>query len=241
MNALESNEFSENWRAIGQSVPTPEAILSVSAHWLTRGTAVTAMERPRTIHDFGGFPEPLYAYQYPASGAPALARSISGLVERTDVTLDREWGLDHGTWVVLSKMYPAANIPVLQLSIDATQPAAFHYALGQELAALRERGVLTVGSGNIVHNLRLANPAVSRYDWAVAFDDKIAELLLAHDHQRIIDYETVGDPARLAVPTNDHYLPLVYAIGAQRAQDRILFLSEGIVFGSLSMRCVLFY
>ena len=155
--------------------------------------------------------------------------------------MDREWGLDHGTWVVLSKMYPAANIPVVQLSIDATQPAAFHYALGQELAALRERGVLIVGSGNIVHNLRLANPAVSRYDWAVAFDDKITELLLAHDHQRIIDYETVGDPARLAVPSNDHYLPLVYTIGAQRAQDRIQFFSEGIVLGSLSMRCVLLY
>ena len=241
LNALENNEFSGNWWAIGQSLPTPRAILSVSAHWLTHGTAVTAMEQPRTIHDFWGFPETLHSFEYPARGAPVLARSIADLIGGTTVTLDKDWGLDHGTWVVLARMFPSAEVPVLQLSIDRTQPAAFHYALGQELADLRKRGVLIMGSGNIVHNLAMANPAVERYDWAEEFDATVAERLLEDDHQSLIDYEKLGRPARLAIPTNDHYLPLLYAIGAGGPQDRIALFSERIVYGSISMRCLLLY
>jgi 4,5-DOPA dioxygenase extradiol len=242
MNAIEDNAFSRNWRELGRRLPAPEAILCVSAHWLTRGTAVTAMAQPRTIHDFWGFPEALNAYRYPAPGDPALARSIAGLVTETEVTLDEEWGLDHGTWIVLTNMFPDAEIPVLQLSIDPRQPAQYHYALGQELQALRERGVLLVGSGNIVHNLGLMNSSAARgYDWAIAFDAAIAKQLVQHDHQGIIDYEALGRMAQLSVPTNDHYLPLLYVAGASSPQDRIAFFSEQIVYGSVSMRCVLLY
>jgi len=241
LNALEDNEFTRNWQALGDRLPQPRAILSVSAHWLTRGTAVTAMPRPRTIHDFGGFPRALYEVQYHAPGAPDLAESVVDLVKGTTVTLDAGWGLDHGTWVVLNRMYPAANIPVLQLSIDLTQPAPYHYALGQELALLRNRGVLILGSGNIVHNLRVANPRVDSYDWARVFDADIARLLLDANHKAIIDYDELGESARLSVPTNEHFLPLVYAIGARSQEDRLAFFSERIVYGSISMRCVLLH
>jgi 4,5-DOPA dioxygenase extradiol len=242
MNALEDNAFSANWAALGKRLPTPEAILSISAHWLTRGTAVTAMEEPRTIHDFYGFPEPLNRFQYPAPGDPARAREIAGLLAGRDgiaVALDGRWGLDHGTWAVLARMYPAAGIPVLQLSIDATQPAAYHYALGQALAPLRERGVLVIGSGNIVHNLGRMDPSGGSYPWAEIFDATVAERLVRGDHGSLIAYEQWGEPARLSVPTNDHYLPLLYAIGTQRPEDRVAFFSEQIVYGSVSMRCVL--
>jgi 4,5-DOPA dioxygenase extradiol len=242
MNAIEDNAFSRNWQELGPRLPAPEAILCVSAHWLTRGTAVTAMAQPRTIHDFWGFPEVLNTYRYPAPGDPVLARSIAGLIVGTEVTLDEGWGLDHGTWVVLTHMFPAAQIPVLQLSIDPRQPARFHYALGEELRELRERGVLLVGSGNIVHNLGLMDISADRgYDWAIAFDAAIARQLVQHDHRGIVDYEALGKIAQLSVPTNDHYLPLVYVVGASRPQDRIAFYSEQIVYGSVSMRCVLLY
>lgn len=242
MNALEDNAFSRNWRELGRRLPTPEAILCVSAHWLTRGTAITAMAQPRTIHDFWGFPEALNAYRYPAPGDPALARSITGMVNGAEVTLDEDWGLDHGTWVVLTRMFPAAEIPVLQLSIDPRQPAQYHYALGAELRSLRERGVLLVGSGNVVHNLGLMDLSAHRgYDWAIAFDAAIAARLLQRDHQGLIDYQALGRMAQLSVPTNDHYLPLLYVAGASRSQDRIAFFSEQIVYGAVSMRCVLLY
>jgi 4,5-DOPA dioxygenase extradiol len=242
MNAIEDNAFSRNWRELGRRLPAPEAILCVSAHWLTRGTAVTAMAQPRMIHDFWGFPEALNAYRYPAPGDPALARSIAGLVTETEVTLDEEWGLDHGTWIVLTNMFPDAEIPVLQLSIDPRQPAQYHYALGQEVQALRERGVLLVGSGNIVHNLGRMDLSAGRgYDWAIAFDAAIAKRLVQRDYQGIIDYEALGRMAQQSVPTNDHYLPLLYVAGASSRQDRIAFFSEQIVYGSVSMRCALLY
>jgi 4,5-DOPA dioxygenase extradiol len=245
LNAIEDNAFSASWRALGEVLPTPTAILCVSAHWLTRGTAVTSMARPRTIHDFYGFPEPLNRFQYPASGDPALAVEIAERIEEevrgTTVVLDEDWGLDHGTWVVLARMYPSAECPVLQLSIDAAQPAAYHYGLGQALAALRRCGVLVMGSGNIVHNLGLVDPSAGSYPWAEAFDGRVAELLVRGDHEPIVNYEVHGQAARLAVPTNDHYLPLVYVVGAQDPQDRVAFFSERIVYGSISMRCVLFY
>ena len=241
MNALEDNAFTRDWRTMGSIIPSPVAILSVSAHWLSRGTFVTGMRQPRTIHDFGGFPPELYAMEYPAPGDPGLAESITGLIEGTAVTLDQSWGLDHGTWVVLHRMYPAAEIPVVQLSIDLTQPAAFHFSLGQQLAPLRRQGVLILGSGNIVHNLRLANPSVGPYSWAREFDEQIAAALLDSDARAVVDYEGLGESARLSVPTNEHYLPLLYAAGARHADDRVAFFSERIVFGSISMRCALFY
>jgi 4,5-DOPA dioxygenase extradiol len=241
MNALEDNAFTRDWRTLGSLIPSPVAILSVSAHWLTRGTFVTGMPQPRTIHDFGGFPPELYAVEYPAPGDPDLAESIASLIKGTTVTLDQSWGLDHGTWVVLTRMYPDAEIPVLQLSIDLTQPPASHFTLGQQLAPLRRQGVLILGSGNIVHNLRLANPAVDVYPWAREFDEKIAAALLGSDPGAIVDYEGLGESAHLSVPTNDHYLPLLYAVGARHADDRVAFYSEHIVFGSISMRCVLFF
>lgn len=242
MNALEDNTFSRNWRELGRRLPAPKAVLCVSAHWLTRGTGVTAVAQPRTIHDFWGFPEALNTYRYPAPGDPALAREIADLITGTEVTLDEDWGLDHGTWVVLTHIFPAAEIPVLQLSIDPRQPPEYHYALGQELAALRERGVLVVGSGNIVHNLgRMDLSARRGYDWAIGFDTAIAARLLQRDHQAIVDYPALGRMAELSVPTNDHYLPLLYVAGASRPQDRVTFFSEEIVYGSVSMRCVLFH
>ncbi len=242
MNAIEDNNFSRAWQALGERLPKPRAILSVSAHWLTRGTGITAMDAPPTIHDFWGFPRRLHEYHYPAPGDPALARTIAGAITTVPVIPDDHWGLDHGTWLVLANMYPAADIPVLQLSIDQTRPTSFHYALGKELAALRDDGVLVMGSGNIVHNLGRADPAASgAAPWATAFDAKVAELLEAGDDEHLIEYEGLGEIARMSVPTNDHYLPLMYVIGARLPEDRLTFFSTDIVFGTVSMRCAIFH
>ena len=241
MNALETNEFSQTWAALGKALPRPKAILCVSAHWLTSGTAITAMARPETIHDFWGFPEELHAFQYPAGGSPAWTERIANMVPGVSIELDYHWGLDHGAWVVLARMYPDADIPVLQLSIDQTQPAAFHHWLGQELAPLRSEGVLIIGSGNIVHNLGLADFSASPYDWALEFDATMAEWLATGQHERILDYPSLGRIARLAVPTNDHFLPLMYVIGVQGLLDRVAFSSERVIFGAISMRNVLLY
>ena len=241
MNALEANEFSATWATLGKVLPRPAAILCVSAHWLTRGTAITTMERPQTIHDFWGFPPELHAFQYPAGGSPAWAKKIAGMMPGASVELDQHWGLDHGAWVVLARMYPAADVPVLQLSIDQTRPAAYHYRLGQELAALRREGVLILGSGNIVHNLGRADFSIESYEWAREFDVIMAEWIEQGQHERILDYPALGKLAHLAVPTNDHFLPLAYVIGAQDAEDRVAFSSERVVFGSISMRNVLLY
>ncbi|MEI6044111.1 MAG: 4,5-DOPA dioxygenase extradiol [Chloroflexota bacterium] len=240
MNTLEDNTYSRSWAELGQSLPRPKAILCISAHWETKGTQVTAMEQPRTIHDFGGFPRELFEYQYPAAGLPALAQLVQETVPQTQVSLDQRWGLDHGTWSVLARMYPAADIPVVQLSLDRTQEPAYHYALGKELAPLRNKGILIVGSGNIVHNLGLISfrQAAQAEDWALEFDETIKQLILLGDHEAIIHYEKLGRVALLSIPTNEHYLPLLYILALQSEQEQVSFFNEKIDLGSLSMRSV---
>lgn len=240
MNALEDNPYSQAWAQLGAALPTPKAILCVSAHWETQGTQLTAMERPRTIHDFGGFPPELFAVEYPAPGSPELAElAQETLATKTSAGLDQSWGLDHGAWSVLVKMFPEATVPVVQLSLDRTQPPAFHYALGQELKKLRQRGVLVVTSGNIVHNLRLARWADVAADWAIAFDATVKEHILAGDHSALIDYAKLGPEALLSIPTNEHYLPLLYTLGMQEPGESVQFFSEQVTLSSISMRTVL--
>lgn len=240
MNALARNQYTEAWTAIGKTLPHPQAILCVSAHWYIADAAVTVSTAPRTIHDFGGFPRELYQVKYPAPGDPALAARVQQVLAPLTVRADESWGLDHGTWSVLCHVYPQADIPVVQLSIDETQPPSFHYDLGQRLAPLREEGVLIVGSGNVVHNLRLYGwgKEVAPYDWALSFERRVRELLLAADNGPIIEYAGLGAEARMAVPTPDHYLPLVYVLGARQTADAITFPVEGIEGGSLSMLAV---
>jgi 4,5-DOPA dioxygenase extradiol len=238
MNAIEDNEFSRAWAETAKSLPRPNAVLCVSAHWETQGTRVTAMEQPRTIHDFYGFPPALFQQRYPAPGSPELARMIQGMVRHAHVALDEEWGLDHGAWSVLCRTFPAAQVPVVQISLDQRQPPAYHYELGRELRGLRKKGVLIVGSGNLVHNLREVVWEDSAYDWAVEFDAKLKDLILAGDHQAIIDYTKLGRAARLAVPTLDHYLPLLYVLGAQDTSDAVSFFAEKVTLGSMSMRSI---
>jgi 4,5-DOPA dioxygenase extradiol len=241
MNALQDNAYSRAWRALGASVPRPRAIIVVSAHWYRPGVAVTAMPAPRTIHDFGGFPPALYEVRYPAPGDPALARSVGELLAPREVALDVEWGLDHGTWSVLCHMFSDADVPVIQLAIDETEDAQFHYDVGRRLAALRDDGVLLVGSGNVIHNLHTyawgGHPA-EPYDWALRFERSVRDWLLAGDHAPLVGYEELGKDAMLAAPTPDHYLPLLYVIGAQRAGDAVGFPVEGIDGGSVSMLSV---
>jgi len=236
MNAIEDNEFSRAWEEEGKALPKPNAILCISAHWETAGTLVTAMEQPKTIHDFGGFPRALYEKTYPAPGSPELARLSQELVQKTQVRFDRTWGLDHGTWSVLCRMFPKANIPVVQLSLDRTQGPAFHYALGKELRALRNKGVLIVGSGNLVHNLSLVAFQDTGYDWAIGFDETVKQLILSGDHDSLIHYQNLGQAARLSIPTNEHYLPLLYILALQDEQEEIHFFAERVTLGSISMR-----
>jgi 4,5-DOPA dioxygenase extradiol len=236
MNTLERNQYTEAWRRLGESIPVPKAILCVSAHWYTEGTAVTAMSRPRTIHDFYGFPQTLFDVQYPAPGEPRLASRVRDLLAPLDVGLDESWGLDHGTWSVLKHAYPRADIPVLQLSIDGTRLARFHYETGRRLAPLRDEGVLIAGSGNVVHNLRLMRRGGGQgYDWAVRFNEKIREALAARDHAALIDFEKLGEDARLSVPTPEHYLPLLYIAALQGADEAMTFPVDGYDLGSVSM------
>ena len=236
MNAIEDNEFSRAWVEAGKALPKPNAVLSISAHWETTGTLVTAMERPKTIYDFYGFPEPLYEVKYHAPGSAELALLIQRTVQKTRVRLDQAWGLDHGTWIVLCRMFPKADIPVVQLGLDRTQPPAFHYALGKELRPLRNKGILIVGSGNIVHNLGMMAWQGKAYDWAIEFDEAIKQAILSGDHASIIHYQDLGQAARLSVPTNEHYLPLLYALALQDGQERIRFFADGVTLGSISMR-----
>ena len=237
MNTLERNRHTETWEAVGRTLPRPKAILAVSAHWYIRGTAVTAMANPQTIHDFGGFPPALHAYQYPAPGDPALAAHVVDLLAPLAVGLDHEWGLDHGTWSVLAHVYRNADIPVVQLAIDRTQPAAFHYELGRRLAPLRDEGVLIVGSGNVVHNLGVIQwgGKSAPYPWAMQFDRAFRENLERRDHAPLIDYAELGEAARMSIPTPDHYLPALYVLGAQRDDDVLSILTDGIELGSISM------
>ena len=241
MNALLTNAYTDAWRRIGDETPKPRAILSISAHWFVPGAGVTVSTAPRTIHDFGGFPRELYRVQYPAPGDPELARRVQNLLAPLPVVLDESWGLDHGTWSVLRHVYPAADVPIVQLSIDETRPPAFHYDIGRRLAPLRAEGVLIVGSGNLVHNLhayawgqRMAEP----YEWAIRFETEARGLLLAADHRPLVDYESLGREARLSIPTPDHYLPLLYVIGVRQQSDAVTFPVEGVDGGSISMLAV---
>ena len=236
MNTLERNQYTESWRRLGSSIPKPKAILCISAHWYTEGTAVTAMEKPKTIHDFYGFPQALFDVRYPAPGDPKLASRVRDLLSPVDVRLDESWGLDHGTWSVLRHAYPGAEIPVVQLSIDGTQPSQFHYETGRRLAPLRDEGVLVAGSGNVVHNLRLMKRAGGApFDWAVRFNEKIREALASRDHRALVDFEKLGEDARLSVPTPEHYLPLLYIAALQRKDEEMSFAVDGYEMGSLSM------
>lgn len=242
MNALLRNQFTEAWAALGRNLPRPKAILCVSAHWYMEDSAVTVSTAPRTIHDFGGFPRELFEVQYPAPGDPDLAARVRQLLAPIPVRNDDRWGLDHGTWSVLCHVYPQADVPVVQLSIDQTQPSLFHYEVGRRLAPLREEGVLIVGSGNLVHNLHTygwGRRVVEPYDWAVSFENRVRELLLAGDHVPIVGYETkLGRESALAAPTPDHFLPLLYVIGARGPDDRVAFPVEGVDGGSISMLAV---
>ena len=236
MNTLADNRYTRAWAELGMSVPA-KAILAVSAHWYTEGTAVTAMEQPKTIHDFYGFPPELFAVQYHASGDPALASRVRELLAPVPVALDQSWGLDHGTWSVLKHAYPKADVPVVQLSIDATKPAAFHYALGARLAPLRDEGVLIAGSGNVVHNLRVAGRRDSSepFEWAARFNDYVRDALAAQRYDRLVDYEQAGEDARLSIPTPEHYLPLLYVLGSQRPGETARVAVDGLEARSLSM------
>jgi len=238
MNAIERNRYSDAWREIGRGIPRPKAILCISAHWYLPGTMVTAMEQPRTIHDFGGFPRPLYEVQYPAPGDLDLCRRVQELVAPGGVGLDQAWGLDHGTWSVLVHVYPQADVPVVQLSIDETQPAAYHYDLGRRLAPLRDEGVLVLGSGNLVHNLHTyawGRHPVEPYDWALRFEARARECMSAANHEPLIAYATLGPDAMLSAPTPDHYLPLLYVLGTAHADDTVIYPVDGIDGGSVSM------
>jgi 4,5-DOPA dioxygenase extradiol len=241
MNGISTNAYTEAWNQFGRTTARPKAILAISAHWYVPETSVTVMTAPRTIHDFGGFPPELYQVRYPASGDPALAHRIEHLLAPLDVKSDNSWGLDHGTWSVLKHVYPAADIPVVQLSINETKDASFHFDIGRRLAPLRDEGVLIVGSGNIVHNLRTyawGRDIQEPYDWATRFENEARGLMSAGDYQRLIAYDGLGPDAALAIPTPDHYLPLLYVLGAAQAGDPILFPVEGVDGGSISMLAV---
>ena len=243
MNAIETNSFSETWRKLPSQIPLPRAVLCISAHWLTRGTSVTAMAHPKTIHDFGGFPQALFDVQYPAPGSPELAAETQKLITSTKVEADHDWGLDHGTWSIIKQMYPDAKIPVFQLSIDYYKPAAYHYALAKELAQLRRKGVLIVGSGNMVHNLGMVDFARINdddygYDWAHEMNTIFKDKINKGDHTALMNYETLNKAAKLAIPTPDHYYPLIYSLGLQEKNDHVSFFNDKAVAGSLTMTSV---
>jgi len=237
MNAIEENEFSNGWKAVGKELPKPKAILCISAHWETRGTFVTAMEQPQTIHDFYGFPQELSEVEYPAPGNPQLAKQTKDVVKHTDVEFDNQWGLDHGCWSVLKHLYPAADIPVIQLSMDYTKPAQWHYELAQELAVLRKKGVLIIGSGNMVHNLRLIDwrhPS-GAFDWAEEMNETFKQNILNGNSKQLINYTSLGMPAALAIPTPEHFLPLLYVLGLREKQETVTIFNDKTVMGSISM------
>ena len=241
MNALLKNCYTAGWAAIGSKIPRPKAVLAISAHWYVPGTAVTAMSSPRTIHDFGGFPEELYQVRYPAPGDPVLAGRIQRLLMPISVRSDEQWGLDHGTWSVLCHVFPRPKIPVVQLSIDETKPAQFHYEIGKRLAPLRDEGILIIGSGNLVHNLHAyawGRHPVEPFDWAVRFEQQVHELLLAGDDRSLIEYESLGHDAMLSIPTPDHYLPFLYVIAHRHKGEQMKFPVEGVDGGSISMLTV---
>jgi len=241
MNGIEANEFSEKWADIGRTMPVPKAVIVVSAHWFTRGTAVTAMNNPQTIHDFGGFPQALFNVQYPAPGSPELAAETAKLITSTEVVLDHDWGLDHGAWTVLTHMFPLADIPVLQLSIDYTKNPKEHYDLAKELYQLRKKGVLIMSSGNMVHNLRMLNWEMINgggYDWALEMNDVFKNLIMNRDHQPLINWQNLGTSGKLSIPTPEHYLPLLYTLGLQNDKEEVSIFNDKAVGGSLTMTSV---
>ncbi|WP_321518968.1 4,5-DOPA dioxygenase extradiol [uncultured Bacteroides sp.] len=244
MNAIEENEFVSSWRAIGETIPKPNAVLCISAHWVTRGTHVTAMEKPLTIHDFGGFPHELFEIKYPAPGNPELAKETKSLINKTTVGLDEKWGLDHGCWSVLKHIYPNADVPIVQLSLDYYQSPQYHYELAKELSSLRKKGVLIVGSGNLVHNLRMIawdkfNEPEYAYDWATEALEKMKKYIIANNHQALIDYKSQGNAFKLAIPTSEHYLPLIYALALKEENEKVSFFNDKTVAGSLAMTSLL--
>jgi 4,5-DOPA dioxygenase extradiol len=241
MNALSDNAWTMAWNAIGREVPNPKAILCVSAHWYITSVAVTAMHHPRTIHDFGGFPRELLEVEYPAPGSPELAGRVSDLLGANVVADEINWGLDHGTWSVLCHVFPEADIPVVQLSINENEPARFHYELAGKLSPLRDEGVLVIGSGNLVHNLHTyawGKHDVEPFDWALRFEEEARSLVSSGDFDRLVDYESLGRDAQLSIPTPDHYLPLLYTLALKRESDTVTFPVEGFDGGSVSMLTV---
>jgi 4,5-DOPA dioxygenase extradiol len=244
MNAIEENEFVKKWQSIGKKIPKPQMVLCVSAHWETKGTFITAMEKPRTIHDFGGFPKALFDVQYPAPGSPTYAKEVQQNVKSTMVDLDEKWGLDHGTWSIMKHLYPNADVPVLQLSIDYTKPASFHYALAKELASLRHKGVLIIGSGNMVHNLGMVawdkmNEPEFGFDWAIEMNTTFKKLILDGNHDALIHYENFGLAGRKAIPSPEHYIPLLYTLALKEKNDPVSFFNDKALLGSLTMTSVM--
>ena len=240
MYVIEENEFTQTWQMLGKTLPTPTAIISISAHWETRGTQVTAMSMPQTIHDFGGFPRELYEIQYPAPGDPELAKEAIDIITGSTVQADQRWGLDHGTWSVLSRMYPNAEIPVIQMSLDYNKSPKEHYELAKELVSFRDKGVLIIGSGNMVHNLHKVawdKPDYEDYgfDWALESNDLFKNLILENKHKELIDYKKLGNSVQLSVPTPDHYLPLLYVLALKDENEEISFFNDKAVMGSLTM------
>ena len=240
MNAIEENQFTRGWKDAVADVPKPKAILCVSAHWLTRGTFVTAMKRPRTIHDFGGFPKELFATEYPAPGDPKLAETISRSSQAYRIELDHSWGLDHGSWSILKPLFPDADVPVLELSIDYHRPGDWHYSLGRELRELRKKGVLIIGSGNMVHNLGKVDFKMKNtgFDWAIEANELFKSIIESGDHKPLFDYQKLGKEIALAVPTPDHYYPLLYALGLQTEADQLTIFNDQVLMGSLTMTSV---
>lgn len=241
MNAIKQNAWTKSWAAIGSALPRPKGIVCVSAHWYVPATAVTAIAQPRTIHDFGGFPPELYRVHYPAPGSPDLAARVAGLLAPTPVAEDRSWGLDHGTWSVLMHVYPAADIPIVQLSIDETKAAGWHFETAKKLAPLRDEGVLIVGSGNLIHNLHTyswGNPTAEPHDWAIRFEGRARKALGAADFAPLVNYPSLGRDAMLSAPTPDHYLPLLYVLAQHVAGEAVTFPVEGFDGGSISMLAV---
>ena len=241
MNAVSKNSYTKGWASIGKSIPRPKAVLAVSAHWYIPYCAVTSNLNPRTIHDFGGFPRELYQIEYPAPGSLELVMRVKDLLAPVSVTLDESWGLDHGTWAVLKHVFPNADIPIVQLSINQMQPPSFHYELGKRMASLREEGVLIIGSGNIVHNLSAyswGEDDVPPFDWAVRFEEHARESLLKGDDAPLVNYQSLGRDAILSAPTPEHYLPLLYVLGLRRINEKVSFPVKGVDGGSISMLAV---
>lgn len=243
MNAIEENEFVQGFRKVATQIPEPKAIVCISAHWETNGTFVTAMQNPPTIHDFGGFPQALFDVQYPAPGSPELAVRTKELIHSTNVVLDQSWGLDHGAWSVIRHLYPNANIPVIQMSIDYNKVPKYHYELGQQIKLLREKGILIIGSGNIVHNLRMVdwrniNTSGSGYDWAIEADEKMKKFILDQNHTALINFRSQGRVFDLAIPTPEHYLPLLYVLGLKDSDESVSLFNDNTLGGSLSMTSV---